>query len=52
MATVTINTPHLLNWYDFLVLALSAVMEQLNAVSVLLAGPNFLGRVRALPAWI
>ena len=27
-------------------------MEQLNAVSVLLAGSNFLERVRALPAWI
>ena len=27
--------PHLINWYGFLVLALSAVMEQLNAASVL-----------------
>jgi hypothetical protein len=27
-------------------------MEQLNAASVLPAGPNFLEHVRALPAWI
>ena len=32
----------------FFVLALSAVMEQLNAASVLPAGPNFLDRVHAL----
>ena len=43
---------HLINWYGFLVLALSAVMEQLNAASVLPVGPNFLEPVRALPAWI
>ena len=34
------------------ILALSAIMEQLNAASVLLAGPNFLEHVRALPARI
>ena len=44
--------PHLINWYGFLVLALSAIMEQLNAVSVLSTGPNFLERVCALPTWI
>jgi len=44
--------PHLINWYYFLVLALSVVMEQLNAASVLPAGPNFLERVRALPVRI
>ena len=38
--------------FGFLVLALSAVMEQLNAVSVLPMGPNFLERVHALPTWI
>ena len=36
----------------FFVLALSAVMEQLNAVSVLSVGLNFLERVHALPARI
>jgi hypothetical protein len=44
--------PHLINWYGFLVLALLAVMEQLNAASVLPAGLNFLERVRALPVQI
>ena len=36
----------------FFVLALLAVMEQLNVVSVLPVGPNFLEHVRALPVWI
>jgi len=36
----------------FFVLALSTIMEQLNAASVLLVGPNFLERIRTLPAWI
>ena len=36
----------------FFVLAILAVMEQLNAMFVLSAGPNFLEHVRALPAWI
>ena len=44
--------PHLINWYGFLVLALSAVKEQLNATSMLPAWPNFLDRIRALPAQI
>jgi hypothetical protein len=44
--------PHLINWYGFLILALSAVMEQLNDASVPPAGPNFLERIRALPARI
>jgi hypothetical protein len=44
--------PHLINWYSFLILALSAVMEQLNAASVPPARPNFLERIHALPAWI
>ena len=43
---------YLINWYGFLVLALSAVKEQLNATSTLPAWPNFLDRVRALPARI
>ena len=44
--------PHLINWYGFLVLALSAIMEQLNTASVLLVGLNFLERICALPTWI
>ena len=36
----------------FFVLALSAIMEQLNAVFALPARPNFLERVHALPMWI
>jgi hypothetical protein len=36
----------------FFVLALSAIMEQLNAMSVLPTGPNFLEHVRALSAQI
>ena len=36
----------------FFVLALLAVMEQLNATSVLSVGPNFLEHVSALPTWI
>ena len=34
------------------ILALSAVMEQLNTASMLSAGLNFLEHVRAPPAWI
>ena len=36
----------------FFILALLAVMEQLNATPVLLAGPNFLEHVHALSTWI
>ena len=36
----------------FFVLALLAIMEQLNTASMLPVGPNFLERVRVLPAWI
>ena len=36
----------------FFILALLAVMEQLNVVSVLPVGPNFLEHVQALPAQI
>jgi hypothetical protein len=41
----------LIGW-AFFVLALSAIMEQLNVASVLPAGPNFLEHVRALSAQI
>ena len=44
--------PHHINRYGFLVLALSVVMEQLNAASVLPVGPNFLERVCAQPTRI
>jgi hypothetical protein len=44
--------PHLINCYGFLILALLAVMEQLNPTSVLPAGLNFFEGDRALPAWI
>ena len=36
----------------FFILGLLAIMEQLNAASVLPMGPDFLEHVRALPAWI
>ena len=44
--------PHLINWIGFLTHPLSAIVEQLNATSVLPVGPNFLERVGALPASI
>ena len=44
--------PYLINWYSFLILALLTIMVQLNAASVLLAGPNALERFHALLAWI
>jgi hypothetical protein len=44
--------PYLINWYSFLILALSTVMEQLNAMSLLPVGPIFLEHVRALPMLI
>jgi hypothetical protein len=43
---------YLINWYSFLILDLSTVMEQLNAMSLLPVGPIFLERVRALPMLI
>jgi hypothetical protein len=36
----------------FFVLTILAIMEQLNAASVLPAGPNFVEHVRALSGWI
>ena len=44
--------PHLIHLYGFLPLALSAIVEKLNAAFVLLVGPNFLERVCALPVRI
>ena len=44
--------PHLISWYGFLILALSAIMEQLNGAFAPPSGLNFLEHIHALPAWI
>jgi hypothetical protein len=43
---------HLINCRVFFILALFAIMEQLNAAPVPPMGPNILEHVYALPAWI